>query len=90
MVPLTVYSLYSRRWQYNWGRPLAEIIGTLDKQSLSMRKAQVRTGIAAADFSRIRKADSSRFTIDRLMTVINRLGSRVKVYVKVKRQNIAA
>jgi predicted XRE-type DNA-binding protein len=55
-----------------------------------MRKAQVRTGIAAADFSRIRKADSSRFTIDRLMTVINRLGSRVKVYVKVKRQNIAA
>jgi predicted XRE-type DNA-binding protein len=55
-----------------------------------MRKAQVRTGIAATDFSRIRKADSSRFTIDRLMTVINRLGSRVKVYVKVKRQNIAA
>jgi predicted XRE-type DNA-binding protein len=55
-----------------------------------MRKAQVRTGIAAADFSRIRNADLSRFTVDRLMTIINRLGSRVEVSVKVKRQNIAA
>jgi len=68
----------------------AEIIRTLDKESLSVRKAQVRTGIAAADFSRIRNADLSRFTVDRLMTIINRLGSRVEVSVKVKRQNIAA
>ena len=68
----------------------AEIIRTLDKESLSVRKAQVRTGIAAADFSRIRNADLSRFTVDRLMTIINRLGSRVEVSVKVKRQSIAA
>jgi|SRR3972149_292777 len=68
----------------------AEIIRTLDKESLSVRKAQARTGIAAADFSRIRNADLSRFTVDRLMTIINRLGSRVEVSVKVKRQNIAA
>jgi len=68
----------------------AEIIGALDKQSLSVRKAQVRTGIAAAEFSCIRNADLSRFTVDRLMTIINRLGSRVEVSVKVKRQNIAA
>jgi len=68
----------------------AEIIRTLDKESLSVRKAQVRTGIAAADFSRIRNADLCRFTVDRLMTIINRLGSRVEVSVKVKRQNLAA
>ena len=68
----------------------AEIIRTLDKESLSVRKAQARTGIIAADFSRIRNADLSRFTVDRLMTIINRLGSRVEVTVKVKRPKIAA
>ena len=55
----------------------AEIIKALDQEDLSVRKAQVRTGIAAADFSRIRNADLGRFTVDRLMTIINRLGSRV-------------
>ncbi len=68
----------------------AEIIRTLDKERLSVRKAQARTGIAAADFSRIRNADLSRFTVDRLMTIINRLGSRVEVSIKVKRPKIAA
>jgi predicted XRE-type DNA-binding protein len=68
----------------------AEIIRMLDKGELSVRQAHARTGIAAADFSRIRNADLSRFTVDRLMTIINRLGSRVEVSVKVKRQNFAA
>jgi predicted XRE-type DNA-binding protein len=68
----------------------AEIIRTLDKESLSVRKAQARTGIAAADFSRIRNADPSRFTVDGLMTIINRLGSLVEVSVKLKRPKIAA
>ena len=62
----------------------AEIIKTLDGQQLSVRQAQLRTGIAAADFSRIRNADLGRFTLDRLMSVINRLGSRVEVKVKVR------
>jgi len=39
---------------------------------------------AAADFSRIRNADLSRFTADRLMSILNRLGSRVEVKVRVK------
>jgi len=68
----------------------AEIIRMLDKEELSVRLAHSRTGIAAADFSRIRNADLSRFTVDRLMTIINRLGSRVEVSIKVKRQNLAA
>ena len=67
-----------------------EIIKTLDREGLTVRAAQVRTRIAAADFSRIRKADLGRFTVDRLMTVISRLGSRVDVTVKVRRPRAAA
>ena len=63
----------------------AEIIKTLDRERLTVRAAQDRTGIAAADFSRIRNADLGRFTVDRLMSIINRLGSRVEVRVRVRR-----
>jgi predicted XRE-type DNA-binding protein len=62
----------------------AEIIKTLDRQGLTVRAAHDRTGIAAADFSRIRNADLGRFTVDRLMSIINRLGSRVEVKVRVR------
>ena len=62
----------------------AEIIKTLDRERLSVRQAHARTGIAAADFSRIRNADLGRFTLDRLVGILNRLGSRVEVKVKVK------
>jgi len=62
----------------------AEIIRLLDREGLSVRAAHSRTGIAAADFSRIRNADLGRFTVDRLMSVINRLGSQVEVKVKVR------
>ncbi|MBI1786751.1 MAG: XRE family transcriptional regulator [Acidobacteria bacterium] len=61
-----------------------EIVKALDRERLTLRAAQGRTGIAAADFSRIRNADLGRFTVDRLMTIINRLGSRVEVKVKVR------
>ena len=64
----------------------AEIIKALDREGLSVRGAQSRTRIAAADFSRIRNADLERFTVDRLMSIINRLGSRVEVRVSVRRQ----
>ena len=63
----------------------AEIIEALDREGLSVRKAQTRTGIAAVDFSRIRNADLRHFTADRLMAIINRLGSRIDVAVKVRR-----
>ncbi len=62
----------------------AEIIKMLDREGLSVRGAYTRTGIAAADFSRIRNADLGRFTLDRLMSIINRLGSRVEVKIKVR------
>ena len=62
----------------------AEIIRALDRQSLSVRGAHDRTGIAAADFSRIRHADLGRFTIDRLMSIITRLGASIEIKVKVR------
>ncbi|OQW45402.1 MAG: XRE family transcriptional regulator [Nitrospira sp. HN-bin3] len=67
-----------------------EIINTLDRDRLTVRAAQARTGIAAADFSRIRHADLGRFTADRLITVLNRLGSRVEVKVRVRPAKSAA
>lgn len=62
----------------------AGIIKTLDREQLSVRQAHAHTGIAAADFSRIRNADLGRFTLDRLVSILNRLGSRVEVKVKIK------
>jgi predicted XRE-type DNA-binding protein len=68
----------------------AEIIKALDREHLTVRAAHGRTGIAAADFSRIRNADLGRFTVDRLMSIINRLGSRVEVRVRVHRVETVA
>ena len=61
----------------------ARIIGILDDQGLSTRKAEARTGISHADFCRIRNVQLDRFTIDRLMTVLNRLGQQVDVQIEV-------
>ena len=61
----------------------AKIIGILDDTGLSVRQAAKRTGIDHADFSRIRNADLERFTIDRLMKVLNHLNHRVQVEVNV-------
>jgi predicted XRE-type DNA-binding protein len=61
----------------------ARIIGVLDDRKLTVRAAQELTGIAAADFSRIRKANLGRFTIDRLMTILAGLDQEVDVTVDV-------
>lgn len=63
----------------------SEILKTLDREGLTVRAAAEITGTAAADFSRIRKADLGRFTVDRLMTIVHRLGGRVELSVKTKR-----
>ena len=55
----------------------AEIIAILDSEGLSVRTAGERTGVPYTDFSRIRNLDLDRFTIDRLMKVLNRLGRHV-------------
>lgn len=62
----------------------AAIIKALQRQKLTVRAAQTRTGFAAADFSRVRNADLGRFTADRLMSMLNRLGARVEVKIRVR------
>ncbi|MGA3332676.1 MAG: helix-turn-helix transcriptional regulator [Terracidiphilus sp.] len=61
-----------------------EITKMLDRKKLTVRAAHALTGIAAADFSLIRNADLGRFTLDRLVSIINRLGSRVEIKVNVR------
>lgn len=67
----------------------AEIIKTLDSEGLTVRDAEARTGIAAADFSRIRQVKLDRFTIDRLMRILDRLNRDVRVKISVERRRAA-
>jgi predicted XRE-type DNA-binding protein len=67
----------------------AEIIKAVDREGFTVRAAHQRTGMAAADFSRIRNADLGRFTVDRLMSILNLLGSRVEVKVRVRPAGLA-
>ena len=64
----------------------ASIIRALDESDLSVRKAESLTGIAAADFSRIRNVNLGRFTVDRLMTILGRLGRDVDISLAVHRR----
>jgi predicted XRE-type DNA-binding protein len=64
----------------------AQIIKTLDKQGLSTRQAEAQTGISHSEFSRIRQASFSRFTIDRLMMILYRVDQRLEISVAVHRR----
>lgn len=61
----------------------ARIVGVLDDRVLSIRKAEKLTGFAAADFSRIRNADYGRFTLDRLIRILNALDANLEITVDV-------
>lgn len=60
-----------------------EIIKILDNRKLTTRKAEEMTGIDHSDFVRIRKPDLKRFTIDRLITILNKLEFQVDVNIAV-------
>lgn len=62
----------------------AQIIQVLDDRDLTVRAAQDVTSFAAADFSRIRRAKLDRFTIDRLVEILNKLDRRVEVRVSIQ------
>jgi len=62
----------------------AEIISVMNDRALTVRRAEELTGVAAADFSRIRKAKLDRFTIDRLMTILNCLDQDVDVQITIR------
>lgn len=61
----------------------AEIIKAMDASAMTARAAEARTGIAATDFSRIRHVKLDRFTIDRLIAILERLDTVVNVQVTV-------
>jgi len=56
----------------------AQIIKVLDAEELTTRQAEARTGIAHSEFVRIRNVNLARFTIDRLVTILGRLGQEVE------------
>jgi predicted XRE-type DNA-binding protein len=62
----------------------AKIIDVLDDGNLSVRAAEKRTGVAASEFSRIRNAKLGRFTLDRMITILGKLGQDVDVQVSVR------
>ena len=63
----------------------AEIIKALDAGGLTVRKTEVRTGIAAAGFSRTGNEDAGRFTIDRPIRILERVDTAVNVPLTVMR-----
>ena len=60
----------------------AEIIGILNKQNLSKRKAAAITGIDPADITRIRNADLKGFTIDRMIKILESLNHKIEIRVR--------
>ena len=62
----------------------AEILKILDERGWSSRRAQEMTGIHYSDIARIRRADLTRFTVDRLMAVLGRLGQEVEIDLRVR------
>ncbi len=62
----------------------SEIIKILDERQWTTRRAEEATGISHADFSRIRRVNLGRFTLDRLMAVLTLLGQDVQVSVSVR------
>ncbi len=70
----------------------ARIIGVLDDRQLSLRKAAGLTGFSHSDFSRVRGADLSRFTVDRLMRMLRALDDSIEVSIQFspRRDGVAA
>lgn len=57
------------------------ILASLDRQGLTVREAQARTGQAAADFSRLRGGQLERFTIERMLGIAEALGDRLSLAI---------
>lgn len=57
----------------------AKIIKTLDERKLTVRAAEAATGVAAAEFSRIRNVRLARFTLDRMIKILGKLDEEVEI-----------
>lgn len=61
-----------------------EIIRVLRERNMTGAQAALAAGTPEADISRIRNADIARFTIDRMVAILNRLDRGVKVRLTVR------
>ncbi len=62
----------------------AEIMKTLDARQWSTRKAEQETGVNHADFTRIRRANIDRYSLERLMIILGTLGQEVELSINVR------
>ncbi len=67
----------------------SEITRILDERGWTTRQAEEATGISHSDFSRVRGAKLDRFTLDRLMTILSKLGQEVELTVAVRARHAA-
>ncbi|MBF0566363.1 MAG: XRE family transcriptional regulator [Nitrospirae bacterium] len=62
----------------------AKIIGILDDRGLSAREAERLAGVSHSEFSRLRNARLRRFTLDRMITILEKLDEDIEVEVTFK------
>jgi predicted XRE-type DNA-binding protein len=62
----------------------AAVITALDARGLTVREASAASGFAAADFSRVRNARLARFTLDRLIRMLQAVEPDARVSVQVE------
>ncbi len=62
----------------------AQIIKVLRMKKMTNRAASKISGVTEADISRIKNPDLKRFTIDRLMTILNKLDPEIDVNIEFK------
>ncbi len=61
----------------------AAISKVLKEDNISTRRAQEMTGVNHSDFARVRGYRLDRFTVDRLIAMLEGLGQEVEVSVKI-------
>jgi hypothetical protein len=64
----------------------ARVVAALDRQGLTLREAAARTGQAAADYSRLRRGQLERFSIERLLGIAEALGEPLTLTVGAARE----
>lgn len=62
----------------------AKIIKILEERKLTVRAAETATGVAAAEFSRIRNVRLERFTLDRLIKILGKLDEEIEVTLDIR------
>jgi predicted XRE-type DNA-binding protein len=59
----------------------SKIIQVMDDNGLSTRDAEKLTGVSHTEFSRIRNAKLGKFTLDRIITILEKLDQQVEIRI---------